>query len=101
MQNKKCEHCVDEICTNADCPYVADYCPVTDTPNVCSFDTRPEDGTYLCIYELYNYATNSIKKRYGIGYRKNGRWYGEVSNAPCSRVLKYKKLADVEEVIDL
>lgn len=31
----------DEICTNGDCPYCADFCPVTDHPEICKYD---EDG---------------------------------------------------------
>lgn len=26
-----------ETCTNADCPYCADYCPVSDNPEVCRY----------------------------------------------------------------
>lgn len=35
-----CKHNYDEICTNADCPLVADYCPVPDTANVCQWEDR-------------------------------------------------------------
>lgn len=24
-----------EICTNGDCPYCADFCPVTEYPEIC------------------------------------------------------------------
>lgn len=36
----ECKHNYDEICTNADCPLVADYCPVPDTPYVCRYEER-------------------------------------------------------------
>lgn len=36
----ECKHNYDEICTNADCPLVADYCPVPDTPDVCKWEDR-------------------------------------------------------------
>lgn len=37
---KKCDHCIDEICTNADSPICADYCPVADNPGVCKWEKR-------------------------------------------------------------
>lgn len=27
----------NEICTNGDCPYCADFCPVTGNPEICKF----------------------------------------------------------------
>ena len=39
---KQCKHNSDEICVNADCPLVADYCPVPDTENVCQWEDRGE-----------------------------------------------------------
>ena len=38
-----CKHNIDEFCTNADCPMVADYCPVPDTENVCQWEDRCVD----------------------------------------------------------
>lgn len=32
-----CKWCYDEFCTNDECPYRADYCPVTEYPEVCKF----------------------------------------------------------------
>lgn len=34
-----CEHCSEAwgTCTNADCPYCADYCPVPENPEVCRY----------------------------------------------------------------
>ena len=34
-----CEHYSEdwETCTNADCPYCADYCPVAENPEVCRY----------------------------------------------------------------
>lgn len=34
-----CEHYSEdwETCTNADCPYCADYCPVSENPEVCRY----------------------------------------------------------------
>lgn len=37
---EKCDHCKDEICTNADSPICADYCPVADVPDVCKWEKR-------------------------------------------------------------
>ena len=36
----ECKWCKDEFCVNADCPLVADYCPVPDTPDVCKWEER-------------------------------------------------------------
>ena len=33
-----CKYCVNEICTNDDCPLIADYCPVIDVPGVCKYE---------------------------------------------------------------
>lgn len=30
-----CKYYYDEFCVNDDCPYCADYCPVTEHPEVC------------------------------------------------------------------
>ena len=38
-----CKYCLDEICVKADCPMVADYCPVPDTENVCKWEERIEE----------------------------------------------------------
>lgn len=35
-----CKHYYDEMCINADCPYRADYCPVTEYPALCKFYQR-------------------------------------------------------------
>ena len=39
----ECEYCVDGFCVNADCPLVADFCPVEDIPDVCEYEKRSED----------------------------------------------------------
>lgn len=43
-----CKYYIDEICVNADCPYRADYCPVTEYPNICKYyaDKRAEKDDY-------------------------------------------------------
>lgn len=33
----------DEICTNGDCPYCADFCPVTEHPEICKFARIEKD----------------------------------------------------------
>ena len=35
-----CKWMFNEICVNADCPMVADYCPVPDNPGVCRYEER-------------------------------------------------------------
>lgn len=39
-----CEWYQDEFCVNGDCPAVADYCPVTEHPELCRFRKPREDG---------------------------------------------------------
>lgn len=38
----ECVYCMDEICVNADCPMCADYCPISDTPDVCKYEERTD-----------------------------------------------------------
>lgn len=40
----ECKWNLDEICVNADCPMVADYCPVANDPGVCRYEERTEDA---------------------------------------------------------
>mgnify|MGYP000515598293 CR=1 FL=1 len=40
MTAYECEWCLDEICTNADCPMCCDFCPVPDTSGVCKHESR-------------------------------------------------------------
>lgn len=42
-----CKYLIDEICTNADCPYVADFCPVTQDDSIC----RHRNGERLVTIE--------------------------------------------------
>ena len=40
MNEQKCKWLSDddqEICVNADCPVCADFCPVTNYPEICKF----------------------------------------------------------------
>lgn len=36
----ECKWCKDEFCVNADCPMVADYCPVPNDEGVCRYEER-------------------------------------------------------------
>lgn len=42
MTDLKCKWEQDEVCVNADCPLVADFCPLCYTPGVCRFEDREE-----------------------------------------------------------
>ncbi len=98
----KCKHEIDEICTNADCPLVADYCPVSDVPDVCRHEDRntaiwhteppKTDEPVICWFEFYNYHTSAMMKTYGIGYYSGGRWQGDFTNRNGSRVLAWTEL---------
>lgn len=35
-----CKYCMNEICINDECPMCADYCPVSDIPDVCKWEER-------------------------------------------------------------
>ena len=32
-----CKYYYDEFCVNDKCPYCADYCPVTEYPEICKY----------------------------------------------------------------
>lgn len=51
-----CEHYSEdwETCTNADCPYCADYCPVTENPEVCRYSGL--DDTEMMLRERLDEA---------------------------------------------
>ena len=38
-----CKYNRDDICVNADCPYVADYCPVFEDDSLCKFNVSEEE----------------------------------------------------------
>ena len=42
--SNECKYCIGEVCVNADCPLVADFCPVADTPDVCRYEERETKG---------------------------------------------------------
>lgn len=44
----KCDYCQDEICVNADCPMIADYCPYNnDCEDVCEYAKNKSEGGNL------------------------------------------------------
>lgn len=49
-----CEHYSEdwETCTNADCPYCADYCPMSENPEVCRYSGL--DDTEMMLRERLN-----------------------------------------------
>lgn len=38
MTKQICKWYHEEFCCNADCPYVADYCPVTEDDSICKYN---------------------------------------------------------------
>jgi hypothetical protein len=42
-----CKYCKNEFCVNDQCPLVADYCPVPDTPGVCKHEVRVQASLNL------------------------------------------------------
>jgi len=36
----------DERCTNADCPYCTDWCPVTEYPDICKYFEEEQKPLY-------------------------------------------------------
>lgn len=45
--NKVCKWEQDEICVNDQCPMLADFCPVPDTPGVCRYEERIDEQLVL------------------------------------------------------
>lgn len=45
----ECKWCKDEFCVNADCPMVADYCPVPNNEGVCRYEERISDEKITCL----------------------------------------------------
>lgn len=45
----ECKWCYDEICTNADCPMRADYCPVPNDEGVCRYEERITEQKNTCL----------------------------------------------------
>lgn len=39
MQSE-CKYCVDEVCVNAECPLLGDFCPLRYIPCVCKWEDR-------------------------------------------------------------
>ena len=39
-----CKYNHDDICVNADCPYVADYCPVFEDDSICRFNEADNES---------------------------------------------------------
>lgn len=42
-RKRKCVWELDEICTNDQCPMVADYCPVMGVEGVCKYEELEEE----------------------------------------------------------
>ncbi len=77
----KCKYCKDKLCVNADCPYRADYCPVTPNYETCRFarndsscsETTEENNIWYAISyckDPSDYSTNFYKwdSKFDIGY---------------------------------
>ena len=43
----ECNHNVDDICTNDQCPMYRDYCPVSDVGGVCQYEKRNDEAYVL------------------------------------------------------
>lgn len=87
----------DEICTNADCPMCADYCPVHNDPGVCRFDDREDndmgkvDKPHICqvigveeferICEAVHNGWWEEKKRQGVTDHPDMIPYGELAES--------------------
>lgn len=57
-----CKWNLDEICTNADSPKRADYCPVPDTPWVCRYENRGGETNVDNTTQRDTNTQNRVKK---------------------------------------
>ena len=98
----ECKHCVDEICTNADCPAKADFCPCAgDYVKLCKYANDENSKTLFDanIYdkrEVHNNCTveiweNSVTGKVSIGwYRNNADIYETLCNT-FKEFCEYRK----------
>lgn len=63
----KCKYNIDEICVNADCPYMADYCPCYEEDEICKYREDPiyQDDAEVEYQQLKKTIKNK-KERRGI-----------------------------------
>lgn len=61
----KCKYYKDEFCVNTDCPYRADYCPVTQNYETCRF-ARKEAENKVEENKKRKEEFNAIKKMVGL-----------------------------------
>lgn len=64
-----CKWLSDEFCTNSDCPYCADFCPVAEHPEICKWS----GGDRIMTREE---AANKLKRIEALKEpeRKRGHW---------------------------
>ena len=68
-----CEHYSEdwETCTNADCPYCADYCPVAESPEVCRYSGL--DDTEMMLRERLDQSERNRESEIHDLVDENGR----------------------------
>lgn len=62
-----------EICVNGDCPVRADYCPVTNYPEICKYSEFEESDREIRNYDSNTDTKRAARRRYMAEYMKRYR----------------------------
>ena len=84
----ECKWNKDEICVNADCPMVADYCPVPNDPEVCRFEDRMDEEEIAEIKWAIELIDDYVREPNSI----SAEWYKVLKL--CRRALREKAMKE-------
>ena len=74
----KCKYYKDDFCVNADSPYVADFCPVTESEEICIHNSINKKRVEELIKQNSNQiATKIYKQLQGHGTTYVKKWIKE------------------------
>lgn len=63
----KCKWEQDEFCVNADCPYVADFCPCSEFQEICKYYEKKDETIYckdckhLMFFDMYGECNKQLR----------------------------------------
>ena len=100
-----------EICTNADCPYCADYCPVSEAPEICRYSGLDDTETMLrsCLdneREDFQQAVQALAEENEELKKKESKVLAALQHRICNseeaeRFLIDRKSVTAEEIFDM